>query len=474
MKKRKVVNLIILLAVLILLAVAYFLLRNHNQAEEEAEKSEETSEIVSVDVDNIESISFTISGENEVFMKNEDSWTLESDTNFPVKADQMTVLTDALASVTANRTLEHVNDLSEYGLDNPENIIQIKMKDDKNVKIAVGSSNESTGDCYVYLNDDKNTVYTTDSDLSTVFAGSLMNYAAGEDYPTIVGSDIKRVELEQGEHSFTVQSSDSADSGWSYTDASGSVADAESSAISSLQSAIAGFTYANYYEYHCENPAEYGLDNPYATLKVTYTVSEEADESTEESEEEAKTVERNMVLHIGNEDGNGNRYTSVQGSGEVHAISTESLSQVLDGALEHVENLTVSNIFLKDLESLTVDYLGSKHVFTLDTVKSEEEEEESKTIYYMDGEEMDTLGFSTFYNHVTAVTAQEMAEEGMIPEGEAELSFDFVKKDGSTVNVQYYAYDSNFYLAQRQDGNKYLVNKMKVKSLISEYEELIS
>ena len=38
MKKRKVVNLIILLAVLILLAVAYFLLRNHNQAEEEAEK----------------------------------------------------------------------------------------------------------------------------------------------------------------------------------------------------------------------------------------------------------------------------------------------------------------------------------------------------------------------------------------------------------------------------------------------------
>ena len=104
----------------------------------------------------------------------------------------MTVLTDALASVTSNRMLEHVDDLSEYGLDNPENIIQIKMKDDKNVKIAVGSSNESTGDCYVYLNDDKNTVYTTDSDLSTVFAGSLMNYAAGEDYPTIVGSDIKK------------------------------------------------------------------------------------------------------------------------------------------------------------------------------------------------------------------------------------------------------------------------------------------
>ncbi len=143
-------------------------------------------------MDNIESISFTISGENEVFTKNEDAWTLESDANFPVKADQMTVLTDALASVTSNRMLEHVDDLSEYGLDNPENIIQIKMKDDKNVKIAVGSSNESTGDCYVYLNDDKNTVYTTDSDLSTVFAGSLMNYAAGEDYPTIVGSDIKK------------------------------------------------------------------------------------------------------------------------------------------------------------------------------------------------------------------------------------------------------------------------------------------
>ncbi|MCH1980956.1 DUF4340 domain-containing protein [Lawsonibacter sp. OA9] len=470
MKKRKVVNLIILLAVLVFLAVTYILLKNHNQAEEEAEESEETSEIMSVNVDNIKSIGFKISGEDVVFVKNEDAWALESDDSFPVKADQMTVLTDALTEVTANRTLENVEDLSEYGLDKPQNVIQIVTKDDGNIKITVGNSNESTGSCYVYLNDDKNTVYTTDSDLSTVFAGSLMNYAEGENYPTIVGSNVEKVELDQGQHSFVLQNSDTADSGWSYTDASGNVSDAESSAVSSLQSAIAGFTYANYYDYNCENPAEYGLEKPYATLKVTYTVSEETDESTEET----KTVEKSMVLYIGNEDGNGNRYTSVEGSSEVHAISSESLSQVLDGAIENVENLTVSNIFLKDLESLTVNYGGSAHTFTLDTVTSEDDEEESKTVYYMDGEEMDTLGFSTFYNNVVAVTAQEMAEEGTLPKGDAELSFDFIKKDGSTVSVKYYPYDSNFYLAQRQDDKNYLVNKMKVRNLIREYQELIS
>lgn len=473
MKKRKITNLMILLAVLILLAVSYVILRNHNQAEQKEEESAETSEIVSVDVDNIKKIGFMISGESVVFVKDGDLWKMESDENFPVKAEQITVLTDALAEVTANRTLEDVEELSEYGLDDPENVIEVTTADDENIKIAVGSTNESTGDCYVYLNDDKNTVYTTDSDFSTVFAGSLMNYAEGEDYPTIIGSNIEKVELDQADHSFVLQSSDTAVSGWSYTDSNGNVKDAESSAVSSLQSAIAGFTYANYYEYHCETPETYGLDQPYATLKVSYTEAEE-DTDSESSDEETQTVEKSMVLYIGDEDGNGNRYTMVDGSTEVHAISTESLGEVLDGALENVENLTVSNVLLKDLDSLTVDYDKSTHTFTLETVTSDDEEEESKTVYYMDGKELDTLGFSTFYNNVVALTAQEMAEEGIVPEGDAELSFTFAKKDGTSVNVQYYPYDSNFYLAQRQDGKAYLVNKMKVRNLISEYQELIN
>ena len=97
----------------------------------------------------------------------------------------MKVLTDALAEVTANRTLTDVEDLSSYGLDEPEDVIQVTDQEDKVTEITVGDTNESTGDCYISLNEDSRTVYTVTGDLSTVFSGSLMNYAKEDDYPTI-------------------------------------------------------------------------------------------------------------------------------------------------------------------------------------------------------------------------------------------------------------------------------------------------
>lgn len=473
MKKKKTVKIFVLLIIIVLLLILYFALKNYNRVQEDKEETKAQSDIIfSFDEDDIKNLSFLISGERVSFTKSEEKWTYDNDESFPVNADQMTVLTDSLAEVTANRTLENVENLSDYGLDEPEDIIQITDANDEVTTITVGDTNDSTGDCYVYLNEDNQTVYTVNGDLATVFSGSLMNYAEGEDYPAITASDINKIELSQNENSFVLEKSDESTSGWVLTDASGNQTDVSSSYASTLQSTVAGFTYANYYEYNCSDYSVYGLDQPFAILTVDYTETVTSDDSEEESEEEVK---KEMILYIGNESDDGNRYVYTEGSKEVHGISTESLSEILEPSDSNIEDLSVSNVPMTSLENLTVEYNGSSHVFEVseETVKSDSEdesEETTETVYYRDNEKIDSLSFSSFYNQAIGMTAQETTEEN--PVNETEMTLIFKKKDGTSVTVEYSSFDTNFYLAERQDGKKYLVNKMNVRELFSDYEAI--
>ena len=252
MKKKKIVPMIILLAVVAVLLICYFLLKNYNREQEKKEEAAaENDVVISFAEDDIKNLSFLISDKRVSFTRNEDGWVYDDDAQFPVDDDQMKVLTDALAEVTANRTLTDVEDLSSYGLDEPEDVIQVTDQEDKVTEITVGDTNESTGDCYISLNEDSRTVYTVTGDLSTVFSGSLMNYAKGDDYPTITGGSIERITLTGGENPFTLEKSEDSTSGWILTDGSGKQIDVGSSYVSTLQSAAAGLDYANYYEYNC-------------------------------------------------------------------------------------------------------------------------------------------------------------------------------------------------------------------------------
>lgn len=485
MKNKKALRLIILLGVIILLLILYLFLRNYNQAQEQKEDEEAEDEVIlSFEEDDIKNISFLISGEEVSFSKEEEEWIYDKDNAFPVNQEQMGILTDSLAEVTANRVLTNVEDLSTYGLDDPEDIIQVTSSDDEVTKITVGNTNESTGDCYIYLNDDNKTVYTVTGDLSTVFSGNLMNYAEGEDYPTITSSNIEKIELSGNENSFVLEKSDNSTSGWILTDASGNQVDVDSSYVSTLQSAVSGLSYSNYYEYNCTDYSVYGLDQPYAVLTVDYTetVTEDdeeksEEENSEESEdtEEAETeeVDRKIVLYIGNENDEGNRYVYTEGSTEVHGISTDFLSEILQPSNENVENKSVNNIPISSLEKLTVEYGGESHEFEIKEETTEgdsENEETTETVYYRDGEKVDSLSFSSFYNKAIGMTAQEITEDN--PTGEAEMRLVFEKSDGTSVTVDYYSYDTNFYLAARQDGKKFLINKMNVREMFNAYEAI--
>ena len=72
----------------------------------------------------------------------------------------------------ADRVLENVDDLTEYGLDSPSNSVTVTT-DDGTTKFNIGDENTSTNQYYIAKDDEDSTVYVVSSSTVTPFMNSL-------------------------------------------------------------------------------------------------------------------------------------------------------------------------------------------------------------------------------------------------------------------------------------------------------------
>ena len=250
------------------------------------------------------------------------------------------------------------------------------------------------------------------------------------------------------------------------------------------------------------------------TQEAAADTSEDADASDEDSsedEQETQTVEKTLTIYVGDETGD-DRYVKVDDSKEVYTITKDSLTDILDSTMSDFYNLTVSYVSSNDLDSLEVQSADGDHTINIvtETVKAEDEdttddtdsdttdesstetsdesstdtdssdesssddeEETTTTTYKLDGEDLDESTFTTFYNKLINMTAQERLTEEYTPEGDPAYTFIFKDTDGKETTVKYYEYDTNFYAAVVED-KVYLVNKMNVKDLDEAYQKMVN
>ena len=250
------------------------------------------------------------------------------------------------------------------------------------------------------------------------------------------------------------------------------------------------------------------------TDEAAADTSEDADVSDEDSsedEQETQTVEKTLTIYVGDETGD-DRYVKVDDSKEVYTITKDSLTDILDSTMSDFYNLSVSYVSVNDLDSLEVQSADGDHTINVvtETVKAEDEdttddtdsdttdesstetsdesstdtdssdesssddeEETTTTTYKLDGEDLDESTFTTFYNKLINMTAQERLTEEYTPEGDPAYTFIFKDTDGKETTVKYYEYDTNFYAALVED-KVYLVNKMNVKDLDEAYQKMVN
>ena len=250
------------------------------------------------------------------------------------------------------------------------------------------------------------------------------------------------------------------------------------------------------------------------TDEAAADTSEDADASDEDSsedEQETQTVEKTLTIYVGDETGD-DRYVKVDDSKEVYTITKDSLTDILDSTMSDFYSMTVSYVSANNLDSLEVQSADGDHTINVvtETVKAEDEdttddtdsdttdesstetsdesstdtdssdesssddeEETTTTTYKLDGEDLDESTFTTFYNKLINMTAQERLTEEYTPEGDPAYTFIFKDTDGKETTVKYYEYDTNFYAAVVED-KVYLVNKMNVKDLDEAYQKMVN
>lgn len=529
--KKKTVKLVSAVVVLGVLCAAYEGVNYYvtSQEEKETEENDTSVDLVSLEADDITAVSFTADQDNVEFDKKDDTWTEKSDANFPVNQDTVDSAVKGVASLTADQEISDVEDMSQYDLDNPQNTITLTTADgDTSLQIGMESSNNQY---YVKKEDDDKNVYLVSSSSIEPFMGTLYDFAESGTFPSVTSATITDVKVDK-ENSYEL-TQDADNLFWNVSDGK-TTEKADTTKAGTVTSAIGSLAYDKFVDYNCTDDSKYGFDDPYAVITVKYTEDEavESDEDSEEStdadteesttdeaaadtsedadasdedpsedEQETQTVEKTLTIYVGDETGD-DRYVKVDDSKEVYTITKDSLTDILDSTMADFYNLTVSYVSSNDLDSLEVQSADGDHTINVvtETVKAEDEdttddtdsdttdesstetsdesssddeEETTTTTYKLDGEDLDESTFTTFYNKLINMTAQERLTEEYTPEGDPAYTFIFKDTDGKETTVKYYEYDTNFYAAVVED-KVYLVNKMNVKDLDEAYQKVVN
>lgn len=523
-KSTKLVSAVVVLAVLGGVYVGLNTYVTKKESTESSSEEESKTEVYSVKTDDIKSLEFIIDKKDTVFEKKDDSWVKKDETAFPVNQTTLDSAASALEKVEADRVLENVDDLTEYGLDSPSNSVTVTT-DDGTTKFNIGDENTSTNQYYIAKDDEDSTVYVVSSSTVTPFMNSLYDYAQGEDFPTIDSSTVKKVQVSQDEDSYILEeNSDGAT--WDVSTDGSDKETADTTAAGNVTSGLGSLAYDQFTDYNAEGLSRYGLDKPYATITVDYqeevendssdesesdsevpeSVTEDNTDSTEdnsgdsidstasddsssgdssESEDaadssdtgdstETTTVDKQLVIYVGDNADDGSRYVTIDNK-QVYTMSTDTLSAIIDKKASDLWSLIVNYQSVKTLDQLQVTYAGDTHTVNVsrETSTDDDGNETGTTTYKLDGNEIDSTTFTTFYNKLVNMAGQKRLTESYTPAADAEMKVVFTDTDNNQTTVTFYSYDTNYYAAVVGD-KVFLVNKMTVKEMFNAYETMVN
>ena len=530
-KSTKLVSAVVVLAVL---GGVYVGLNTYVSKEEKTESSSEEeskTEVFSVKTDDIKSLGFIVDKKEVTFEKKDDSWVKKDETAFPVNQTTLDSAASAIETVEADRVLEDVEDLTEYGLDSPSNTVTVDTADGT-TKFNIGDENTSTNQYYISRDDDDSTVYVVAADTVSPFMNSLYDYAQGEDFPTIDSSTVKKVQVSEDKDSYVLEeNSDGA--AWDVSgDGSSDKESADTTAAGNVTSGLGSFAFDQFVNYNAEDLSQYGLDKPYATITVDYqeeveddstdstnsgendsTASESDSESSDstdtdsssedadsaddkasaeessadsadstdasddsDSSEDSKTttVDKQLVIYVGDDAGDGSRYVTVDNK-QIYTMSTDTLSAVINKTPSDLWSLIVNYLSVKNLDQLQVTYGETTSTVNVsrETSTDDDGNEKETTTYQLDGKEIESTTFTTFYNKLINMAGQKRLTEAYTPAADPEMTAVFTDSDKNQTTVTFYTYDTNYYAAVVGD-KVFLVNKMTVKEMFNAYETMVN
>ncbi|MCR4842866.1 MAG: DUF4340 domain-containing protein [Eubacterium sp.] len=188
-QKRQLIALLGVLVIAVAILVGA-LLYNKIQSDKEAAE-EEAAVLIELEYDDIESVSYTSESGDAITLvhaydevessdasgdESGDSstgyWYCAEDESLSIDYDTVYSMVSNFESLSCTDTVDEPGELSDYGLDDPSNVITIIDVDGVEYVLTIGDSNSITSEYYALFNDDE-TIYTIDSTVPAAFTAEL-------------------------------------------------------------------------------------------------------------------------------------------------------------------------------------------------------------------------------------------------------------------------------------------------------------
>ena len=436
MKRMK--KLLVLLGVLIILCVGIGIATGVEKRIDRISSIDE--EIISVDIDALESISLTKDGKKLAFEKKEEQWKDKEDEAFPVDQDKMQEFLEHFQSVKASFQIQDVEDLEQYGLTKPQCTI-IFHASEESTELRLGDF--STMDSKRYVTLDDKTVYLIDEDLSEYVSTSRDDFMKQDAVPEY--DQIQQIAISGGE---SLQIDYLPDEVYSYTDkydyylVDGDSHKAVSTVnVESFLTKLKNLDVTDYVTYQVteEELAEYGLDEPERSVKVTYTKED---------------AQNSFTIDFGKK--KDKNYFRMNDSKIVYQLEEESYQEILDAGYETFRpsevvaldwDLVKSIKIKMDDQEYTVDHKGKN--------------------YKLDGEKVE---FDEVIRTVDELILNEEVEESKLQKEEIAFEIELNQKEYDRVSVSIYQYDGENCAVQVDGENVGLVKR----ELVVDFKEAVN
>lgn len=201
---------VILAIVLVACLAGYLGLLNYNKykSDDDSKSESDSVEALSLESSDVKSISFLIDGQEYSFsrIKSEDTsdetestesektdtesetnsdenstddeqWVCDNDTSLKINTSKVTSLLGNATSITASKKFDSDADTSDFGLDEPQNVVKLSTADET-YTIAIGEKNAMLGEYYIKVNDD---VYLSSNTILGTIPDSIDDMVATED-----------------------------------------------------------------------------------------------------------------------------------------------------------------------------------------------------------------------------------------------------------------------------------------------------
>jgi hypothetical protein len=468
-----------LLAVVLVLLILGTLAATRLEADTTVEEEDTAVTVFSVETDSVMALSWTSGDETLAFDWDGESWSYAADSAFPVDEDMLNSMVAVLTEITADKTIEEPESLSDYGLLEPTCTITVTAGEE--TALLIGDETELGS--YRYLSIGDGSVYLVSDTILDSFGYSLLDVAKLEEIPSM--GTVESFRLETEDHSWTLEYLE--DSGLAYSDSyvwflkeDDGYTTLDTDLTEAFIGNVTGMSWLQCVDYQGGDDLDaYGLGTPAAQISIVYTVSTTATEEDEDGNTVYNTVEtqETFLLELGSTCDSG-CYARIPDSDMIYVVD----STILD-AMEYttLEELLPDEILLLDedaLKSVDVTLDGTTYTINRELREVETESEDSteeaevteEVVYTVDGED---ISFDSILAELEALTSTGSVTGAEAGQEEIAFVLHMDSQDYPQITLTFHRYNSTDCLVTLNGETRLLVDRATLVDLVEQFQVMI-